>query len=216
MYSFLDINHIFFTVLGYPMSYVEFFGTLFNIWCVWLVAKNKILNWPIGIIGVVLFAALYWQIRLYSDLLEQFYYFVTGFWGWYVWSKGRNGGEELPVTTLKKSAYLMWGSIIMVGTFLLTYLTTHLHLWYPAYFPEVASYATLDAFTTVLSLVATVFMVRKQIENWYLWIFVDIIGIWLYWVKGVHLVSLLYVLFLVIATHGLFTWLKIKRAAQKA
>lgn len=216
MYAFLDINHIFFTVLGYPMSYIEFFGTLFNIWCVWLVAKNKILNWPVGIIGVVLFAALYWQIRLYSDLLEQFYYFVTGFWGWYVWSRGRNGGEELPVTTLARNAYYFWGVVIVLGTVALTYLTTHLHVWYPVYFPEAASYATLDALTTVASLVATVFMIRKQIENWYLWIAVDVVGIWLYWVKGVHIVSLLYVLFLGIAIHGLFHWMKIKREAQKA
>lgn len=74
---FLDINTTFFTVMGYPMSYIEFFGTIFNIICVYLVARNNIWNWPIGILGVILYIFLFYQIQLYSDLLEQVYFLIT-------------------------------------------------------------------------------------------------------------------------------------------
>lgn len=216
MKTFLDINNIFFNFAGYPMSYVEFFGTIFNIWSVWLVARNKTLNWPIGIIGVILFGALYLQINLYSDFLEQIYFFITGFWGWWTWTEGKKSlGQHLFVTTLKNSSRLVWIIITIISTFLLSYITTHLHVYFPDQFPASASYALLDAFTTILSFVATIFMVRKKIECWYLWILVDLIGIWLYWVKGVHFVSFLYVLFLIMATQGLFIWLKIKRSTNQ-
>ncbi|MFA5831812.1 MAG: nicotinamide riboside transporter PnuC [Candidatus Paceibacterota bacterium] len=213
MQAFFDINNIFFTVLGYPMSYVEFFGTALNILSVWLVARNKILNWPVGIVGVVLFGALYWQIHLYSDFLEQIYYLFTGFWGWWAWSRGKNNEEKTShVTSLQNSARLFWCGTIIIGTLALGYITAHLHLFAPGYFPVAASFPYLDAFTTVLSFVATIFLVRKQIESWLLWIAVDIIGIWLYWVKEVRLVALLYVLFLIMATQGLFIWFRLKRS----
>lgn len=216
MYFLFDINTVFFTVFEYPMSYLEFFGTLFNLACVWLVARKKTLNWPVGLVGVVLFAALYWQIQLYADLLEQAYFFVTGLWGWYVWSTrgpSKTGGTLL-VERLTNRVRAMWALVVVVGTVLLTYVTIHLPLYFPTLFPAPASFAALDSFTTVLSFVATVFMVRKQFECWYLWILVDVIGIGLYWVKGVHLVSLLYVVFLVMAIHGLLVWLRTWRASN--
>ena len=68
------------------MSYLEFFGTIFTGWSVYLSAKNKVISWPIGLVGVVLYGFLFYQIQLYSDLFEQVYYLLTGFWGWYLWT----------------------------------------------------------------------------------------------------------------------------------
>lgn len=196
------------------MSYIEFFGTIFNIWSVWLIAKNKILNWPIGLIGTVLFTALFWQIHLYSDFLEQIYYFVTGIWGWWVWSQSNKSNKkdntEKDITVLKRNVQLLWLLVITIGTVILGYVTGHLHIWLSTYFPTAASFAYLDAFTTVVSFVATILLIRKKLDAWYLWILIDIIGIWLYWVKGVHFVSLLYVVFLVLATKGLLNWVSIR------
>jgi len=67
------------------MSYLEFVGTLLNLWSVWLVTRNNILTWPVGNIGVIFFAVLFYQIRLYSDLIEQVYFLITGFYGWWAW-----------------------------------------------------------------------------------------------------------------------------------
>ena len=211
MQSFLNVDNIFFTVLSYPMSYIEFFGTILNIWCVWLVAKNKILNWPVGILGTILFMFLFFQINLYADFFEQIYFLLTGFWGWWVWTSDnkKDKSGEKPIKQLSVKSQISWIAIIVFGTIIFGYLIAHINLYLPQFFEKPASFPYLDVFTTVISFVATILLVRKELEAWYLWILVDIIGIGLYWVKGVHLISLLYVVFLVLATNGLIRWLKI-------
>ena len=210
----LDVNTTFFTVLDYPMSYLEFFGTIFNLLCVWLVARNNIWNWPIGIVGVVLFGVLFYQIQLYSDLFEQFYYLITGFYGWWAWWYYRQDKKQAKEKVLKISHNsqihnLIYLGIIIISTFALTAFVSNIHIIFPNIFPVAASYPFLDAFTTVLSFVATILMIYKKIECWYLWIFVDIIGVWLYFAKGVVFISLLYFIFLILASKGLYNWLKI-------
>jgi len=198
------------------MSYIEFFGTIFNILCVWLVAKNKIINWPIGILGTLLFGFLFFQINLYSDFFEQIYFLITGFWGWWVWAKGRKTDVgEKPIKKLSTPSRVWWIGVIIMGTGLLGYFTANIHTYFPQVFTEAASFPYLDAFTTVLSFVATIFLVRKKVEAWYLWILVDIIGIGLYWTKDVRLVSLLYIVFLILATKGLINWLRLYKSNNK-
>jgi nicotinamide mononucleotide transporter len=91
---------------------------------------------------------------------------------------------------------------------------SNIHLFFPTIFPVAASFPLLDAFTTVMSFVAQMLMAHKRIENWMIWIVVDVIGIGLYFTKGVIFVSGLYVIFLVLATRGLLVWLKEYREAR--
>jgi len=65
-----------------------------------------------------------------------------------------------------------------------------------------------------MSFAATLLMAHKKIESWYLWILVDIIGIWLYFAKGVVFISLLYVCFLVLVTKGLLNWKKLTASSS--
>ncbi|MFZ2359660.1 MAG: nicotinamide mononucleotide transporter family protein [Anaerolineae bacterium] len=58
------------------MSYVELLGTILYLWSVWLIAHRRVLTWPVGIISVLLYMALFYQIRLYADALEQIYYLI--------------------------------------------------------------------------------------------------------------------------------------------
>ena len=209
--NLLNVNTTFFTIFNYPMSYVEFFGTLFNLACVWLVARKHILNWPVGIIGVVLFGALFYQLHLYADLFEQFYYFFTGFWGWYAWSTARKAKDEPDQIVVKQNSLktnLMWLGGIGIFTLIGTGVMVNLDNWFPTLFPVAASLPLLDVFTTVMSFAAQILMIQKRVENWILWVLVDVIGIGLYWYKGVPFVALLYLIFLVLAAGGFKTWLK--------
>ena len=61
-----SVDTVFFTVLDYPISYIEFVGTLLYLWSVWLISQRNMLTWPVGIISVLLYMALFYQIRLYS------------------------------------------------------------------------------------------------------------------------------------------------------
>jgi nicotinamide mononucleotide transporter len=195
------------------MSYIEFFGTALNIWCVYLTTRAKILSWPIGLLGSALYLLLFYQIQLYSDLFEQVYFIITGFTGWYAWlyyKKEINKANDTVIVGINAvSKNLIYIGIIISGTGILSLVTMNLSVWLPKYFPEPVSYPVLDAATTVMSFIAQWLLVRKKVESWVLWILVDIIGIWLYWVKGVKLVSIEYVFFLIMASYGLYNWLKI-------
>ncbi|MCG2693713.1 nicotinamide riboside transporter PnuC [Candidatus Parcubacteria bacterium] len=212
MVNIFDINTVLFTVWGYQMSYIEFFGTIFNLWCVWLTAKNKILCWPVGIVGVVFYMFLFYQIQLYSDLVEQVYFLVTSFYGWFLWlnlskAKGeKDKDKRLKISRNTLKTNLVYGAIIIFGTLGMGYFMGNIHTYMPKFFSEPASYPYLDAFTTVLSFAAMILLAKKRVESWYLWILVDIIGVGLYYVKGVKFIAAEYFIFLIMATKGLISW----------
>lgn len=221
MTNLLSVETVFFTVLGYPMSYVEFFGTLLNVISVWLTARNKVLSWPVGLVAVVLFFLLFHEIRLYSDMVEQFWFFATGIWGWWAWTHPKrdedaDAKKELVIARGAPHELAIAAAVTVFGTLALGAFMTRAHVFLPAAFPAPADFPYMDAFTTVMSFVATVLMIRKRIECWYLWILVDVIGIWLYFVKDVRFISLEYVLFLVLATWGWFKWRAILKAREAA
>jgi nicotinamide mononucleotide transporter len=208
--SFFSVNSIFITIIGYPISYLEFVGTIFTLAAVILVWKRNILNWPISIIGALLFGILFYQIQLYADFFEQIYYFITAFWGWYSWKayqKNKHVGT-ISVTINSRKENALWVIGIIVATILLSLLLANIHLLLPKLFPVPASLVIPDAATTIMSFAATILMIRRRVESWILWVIVDVVAIGLYWYKGVPFITLLYVAFLGIAIAGLVNWYK--------
>ena len=219
MINLLSIDTTLFTLWGYQMSYLEFFGTILNLWCVYWTAKRKIACWPIGIVAVVLFMILFYQIQLYSDMIEQAYFLFTGFYGWWMWSslanKKKKDAKKVKIGYQTLKTNLIYLAIIIAGTIGLGYFMSNIHLYVPQYFTVPASYPYLDAFTTVMSFAAMIIMAKKKIECWYLWILVDIIGINLYFVKDVKFIALEYLIFLILATKGLISWRREYKKAQQ-
>ena len=213
--NLFNINSTFFQIFDYPMSYLEFFGTILTIWCVLLTAKAKILSWPIGLLGSILYLAMFYQIQLYSDLLEQIYFIITGLIGWYMWVQNKKEINKQDQTVLvglsNLKEHILYAVIIVVGTVILSFVTINLNNWLPQYFPEPVSLPVLDALTTIMSFLAQWLLMKKKIESWILWIIVDAIAIGLYWYKGIKFVSLEYLLFFFIAIFGLLNWVKIYR-----
>jgi nicotinamide mononucleotide transporter len=164
-----------------------------------------------------MFGALFYQLNLYADLLEQGFYLVTGFWGWYIWAtvkKPNDDAEDIVVKRNTQRDNTYWAVGIAVCTLIGTWVMTRVHLWLPALFPEPAALPLLDVFTTVMSFAAQILLIKRVLENWALWIVVDIIAIGLYWYKGVALVAVLYAAFLVLATRGYITWRQTYRRQQ--
>lgn len=217
--TFLSVDTILFTIFDYPMSYIEFIGTILYLWSVWLIARQRILTWPVGIVSVLLYFWLFYQIRLYSDAAEQIYYLGASIYGWWIWHKGsdqQKGVETLRVRVSDNKTLSIWAAVIVVCTIIVTAFVSRLHLIFPVIFPEPAAYPFVDAFTTVMSFVAMFLMAQKRIESWVYWIIVDVIGIGLYAVQGVRFISLLYVILLGMAINGLYTWLKEYRSQPTA
>lgn len=211
--TFFNVNTTFFTVLGYPISYLEFTGTLFNLASVWLIAKRNIWTWPIATVGVLLFGIMFYQIQLYADFFEQIYYFITGLWGWYLWqtSKEKKSDGKVVITRNTRRTNIFWIAGIALVSMIATFLLTNLNTWLPSLFPEPASLPALDATTTIMSFAATILMIKRKVESWVLWVLVDIVAIGLYYYKEVPFVALLYLIFLFIATHGLLSWYKLSK-----
>ena len=117
--NIFNVNKIFFTLLGYPMSYIELSATLLIVVYVLLITKKIVWAWPLGIFTFSLFAVLFYQVRLYSDFFEQFYYIGNCFYGWWVWlaarKKAEDGEKELEVSYTTGKARLIAGVIIASG-----------------------------------------------------------------------------------------------------
>lgn len=201
--SLFDIENIVLTILGYDLSYIELIGTLFGFISVILAARANILTWPTGIINEVAFFILFYQVQLYSDMYLQVYFFGVTIYGWYYW-KNQNGSRS--ITTLSKKWRFRILLILVITTLMGGYLISKVHLYFPEIFSQPASYPYWDALTTMSSIVATILLSRKIIETWVLWIIVDIISVALYLLKGIHLVAIEYLVFLIICIVGFRNW----------
>jgi nicotinamide mononucleotide transporter len=192
-----------FKVLDYPLSYVELIGTLFGLISVYYASRANILTWPTGIINEIALFVLFYQTQLYADMFLQVYFFVVTIFGWYKW---KSNTADVPVTS---AGSLTWIVVTMiVGTIAAGAVITNIHIWLPQWFRLPAAYPFADSFVMVGSILATILLARKQVENWYLWIIVDVVSIVVYLLKGIYFLSLEYVIFLGLASFGLYRWKK--------
>jgi nicotinamide mononucleotide transporter len=189
----------FFKVTGW----LEWCGVITGIVCVWLAAKNNILNWPIAIVSVLIYIVIFYDSKLYADMGLQVYFFGMNLYGWYFWIKNRKLNQaSSPVLFITANEILFSIVGIIVFTFVIGYL---LHSNTDAAFPFI------DSFCTACSLIAQVFLARKVLQNWLIWIFVDIIYVAVYVSKGLYATSIMYALYVYIATVGFLDWQKIYR-----
>lgn len=210
--DFFSIDKIFFTLWSYPMSYLEFFGTIAGAVAVWLSAKTNVWSWPIGIINVILFFFLFYQVQLYPDMFLQVFFFITNLMGWWRWTHPapveENQKHELKVSRMSRKWLIIFLAIGLMGTFAMGSLAKNLHEWFPVMFSQPSAFPYADSFVTVMSIVATYLMVQKKVECWAVWILVDMIACYLYFSKGIKFVGIEYVVFCFIAAFGLWNWYK--------
>jgi nicotinamide mononucleotide transporter len=203
---------IFFTVLGYPMSYLEFFGTAAGAVAVWLSAKENVWSWPIGLINVTLLFFLFFQVQLYPDMFLQVFFFVTNLLGWWRWThpakEEENRKHELKVTHIGLREWTLFSAIGGSGTLLFGLFASRLHQWWPNVFSQQSAFPFADSFVTVMSILATYLMVQKKVECWLVWMVVDIVACTLYFSKGINLLGLEYLVFCFIAAFGFWNWRK--------
>lgn len=203
--EFFDLNTIAFEVLNYPLSYVEFIGTLFGLISVYLATKANILTWGTGIVNELFLFILFFQVQLYADMLLQVYFFIVTIYGWYNW---KNTPQKNSITTVNLSDRIWIIILIFFGTLVSGYFFSRIHLYLPQYFKIEAAFPYIDSLVLILSITATILLAKKKLETWYLWILIDLICIFLFFKKGILFLGLEYLLFLGLATFGLLNWKK--------
>ena len=200
-----NIDTILFEALGYRMSLLELLATLTGLAAVWLAARSNILTWLFALVNAVLFFILFYQVNLYSAMALQVFFFCNALYGWYNWRRSRNGDQN-PVTMLKHKQRVIWLAVIILGAMALGTIMSRIHLWLPDLFPQRATFVYTDAMIAVMSIVASLLLAKLRLENWILWILVNLMSVAMYAMKGVMLVSLQYVIFLFMASYGLVEW----------
>ncbi|MER7460715.1 nicotinamide riboside transporter PnuC [Micromonospora sp. NPDC126480] len=186
-----------FVVAGTPTTWAELLGFATGVLTVWLVVRQRIANWPLGIANVLLLMLLFWTAGLYADAALQIVYVGLGLYGWWAWLFG---GERRTRLTVSRTGRGEWWALAAVGVVLTGVIWLLL---------DRATDSTVplpDALTTVLSLLATYGQTRKRVESWWLWITADLVYVPLYAYKGLYLTATLYVIFLGLCVLGLREW----------
>lgn len=202
---FFDIAHTAVEIWGYPISFVELIGTLFGYISVYFAARANILTWPTGIVNVVFLFFLFFQVQLYADMFLQVYFFIVTLYGWYTWDEK---SVKIKISEISFRIKTLLVAIILTGTLVSGLLFKNIHLYLPTYFKLPAAYPFMDSFVMTSSIIATVLLAKKKIENWYLWIAVDVTCVFLYYQKEVYFLSLEYFIFLGLVFYGLYHWKK--------
>ncbi|MER6096139.1 nicotinamide riboside transporter PnuC [Streptomyces sp. NPDC001728] len=189
-----------FTVLDTPVSWTEVLGFGSGALCVWLVARQHLANWPIGIANNLFFVLLFTQAGLYADAGLQIVFIALAAYGWWTWTHGGGpGSDALPVRRTTRTEWTWLLAAGVVGTLALTLLLDRV---------TDSTVPFWDALTTALSLMATYGQCRKRLESWWLWIAADLVYVPLYAYKELYLTSLLYVGFMTLCVLGLRGWTK--------
>ncbi|MGN9775737.1 nicotinamide riboside transporter PnuC [Micromonospora sp. H33] len=186
-----------FTAAGTPTTWAELLGFATGVLTVWLVARQRIANWPLGIANVLLLMLLFWTAGLYADAALQVVYVGLGLYGWWAWLFG---GERRTRLTVSRTGRGEWWALAAVGAALTA------AIWLLLDRATDSTVPLPDALTTALSLLATYGQTRKRVESWWLWIAADLIYIPLYAYKGLYLTAALYVIFLGLCVLGLREW----------
>lgn len=184
------------------MNTLEIIAVCLGLANVGLLVRRSIWNYPFGMAMVTVYLFIFWEARLYAESLLQVFFFVVQGWGWYLWAKA--GGLDHAVAV----RWMGWPA--RIGALACVAVATGAIGWLMASFTDAAlPYA--DAAIAGASVVAQILLSIRRVENWVLWVAIDVGAIWLYIERDLHLTAGLYCAFLVLATLGLIQWVRAAR-----
>jgi len=164
--------------------------------------------WPLAISSSLLYFLLFWQSRLYGEASLQLFFVGVAFWGWWQWLRGTDAsGQALRVRALSRRGLaialaalaLAWPAVAL---FLDRFTDTDVPWW--------------DAFPTAASVLGQWLLGRKYVENWPVWIAVNLVAVGLFAYKGLWLTVLLYALFVAMSLVGWRAWRRLAAAPASA
>jgi nicotinamide mononucleotide transporter len=176
---------------------LEAFAAAFGVVSVFLSVRENVWSWPTAIVNVTLYVIVFWQARLYADMALQVVYIVISAYGWHEWLHGGAGKTPLPVT---RGTRRLAAALVAIGVLSVLALGTLLGRYTNAALPW------LDSTTTTASLIAEWMMAKKILENWIVWVAVDVVYIGMFLYKSLVLTALLYGCFLALSAMGYVRW----------
>ena len=184
-------------LLGLATTPLELISFVLAVLTVYLNIRQNHWGWLFAIVSSALYGGVFFSSKLYGDMGLQVVFVVVSLWGWYQWLHGGTAGSSLPVTRLDGHGWswslLGWlAGFCVLAYFLKRYTDTDV--------------PRADAFLTAGSLLGQVLLSRKKLENWPVWIVVDILYVGLYLYKDLKLTAILYAVFVFMALAGWRAW----------
>lgn len=195
-----------FTVLGADVTWVELLAFVLSLWMVGCNMRVHPLAWPLAIVSSALYALLFAHFKLYGETSLQLFFIVVAGWGWWQWLRGRGeDGSALKVRRLGRAQRLWALAATLAAWPIVGALLDHITDSDVPYF---------DALPTVASVTGQILLGRKLIDNWPVWVAVNVVSVALFYSKGLWLTVLLYALFTVLALAGWRAWLRLEGQAR--
>ena len=188
------------------MSSLELFAAVLGALSVYLSVRQNIWSWPTAIVNVVVYALVFYRARLYADMGLQVIYALLSLYGWYEWLYG---GEDRTALQVSRTTSELAGRLAVIGLAGAGALGLLLRGATDAALPF------LDSFLSSTSLVAQWMMTRKKVENWLVWIGVDVLYVGMFTYKHLYITAVLYLVFLVLAFRGWIDWRRSLESASR-
>ncbi|WPC05766.1 nicotinamide riboside transporter PnuC [Pseudomonas benzenivorans] len=179
------------------MSPLELCAATLGVIAVWLTVRQNIWCWPVGLVMVLMYSWIFFEVKLYSDMLLQGVYAGLQLYGWWQWRRGGEQHQGREVSRLSAAGLALSLAIGAAGSLGLGYLM--------ATYTDAAA-PWLDAALTGFSLVAQVWMAQKRLECWPLWLALDVVFVGLFVHKALYPTAVLYGLFCLLALYGWQSW----------
>ena len=180
---------------------LEFFAFVFGIISVVYAKKENILVYPTGIICTVITIYLLYRAQYFGDMMMNIYYSIMSIYGWWNWSRIKDNRYIVLITNTSKREYLT-SAFFFFLTIAITFFVYKMNLE----ILHISNY--IDIFTSGIFFTGMWLMANKKIECWIFWIIGDIITVPLYGYRGLGMLSLQYMIFLILAIQGYYEWKK--------
>jgi nicotinamide mononucleotide transporter len=169
--------------------------------------KENIWTWPFGIIYTIISLFVFYESRLYGDLLLHIFFLVLNVYGWIHWIKGKEKKQEaLPVTRLSLGSGLTYLAVSGLFIYLFAQFLMQLPVWFEGI--DAPSLPYWDSATSMLSVTAMWLTARKKLDNWYYWFAIDVLATGIYFYKELYFYSVLYLVYISMAVAGYLAWKK--------
>jgi nicotinamide mononucleotide transporter len=176
---------------------LEDIAAIFGVVSLYLSVRQNIWSWPTAIVNVGLYAFVFHASRLYAAMGLQVIYVIISIYGWYQWLYGGQNRTELKVS---RTSGRLAALLALIGLSFALLLGPILHRTTNAALPY------LDSLTTSASLVAQWMMTKKLLENWIIWVAVDVVYIGMFLYQSLEVTAALYFAFLVLSVMGYRQW----------
>lgn len=186
------------------MNPVELAASILGLVNIALLVRRSVWNFPFALASVTCTAVVLYGARLYAETGLQAFFFAANIWGWWLWARSKGADEDtVPVGWMTARERLAWGAVTAALSLSLGWV---LHRFTDAALPFA------DSAVTGASIAAQILLSLRRIENWVLWVLIDVVAIGLYITRGLPLLAVLYAAFLVLSLLGLRQWTKAARA----